>query len=631
LAVHSLASCPVPTPAQLDLKALGDFPETPNTSEVLSLSARNVKLGLPLSTLALEASALPDFSDQTFVGYGTSSADRLDVLLWPRGVACEVSSGGSYPDRLGGQALGFAENSGLVMVAGSNQTDSSSVVGALTFDTRTGKSEVVDPRVRSVLSVARAFASVSDFGSKLLIAGGENSLFESAPLDDSAEIYDPATQAFEPQLLKLAVPRAHHAAVTLLSGEVALFGGNGPDSPASAYVEIVTPSSRSSKLVETLQLPRSQPSALRLSDGRLFVGGGIDRAGHPVAGLEWRDADATLRLPAPYDGSTQLPPRFDRAFTALPGGAVLALGGCEDRAPSDGEDCAAWCQHGCPPAHGAKGSPGYDAYWISAEGTVSALDFAIPAPQPALLPGSDGRPWLIANDTDEQGRALASRRRLYRFDPWQQRFDPISVDLDLNQSQSVPQFVAIGSDAFVWLDQRPPGPVLHGVRLGTRSTFSNDVELVQERDSEDTTRPAHLVPDHPPGTLLSYDSVNGIVSFAAGEAGVTPTCVWLADAEFSNFSAQVAFQGGVLPALRVGAHWAFAPASAPNESGCALPPSNDADGGTLLVQRNGTRLEMSLGSARTECSVGSSRSAIALCGSSQGAVHIARLRVTRTD
>src|SRR4051812_15351246 len=155
LAVHSLASCPVPTPAQLDLKALGDFPETPNTSEVLSLSAQNVKLGLPLSTLALEASALPDFSDQTFVGYGTSSADRLDVLLWPRGVACEVSSGGSYPDSLGGQALGFAEISGLVMVAGSNQTDSSSVVGALTFDTRTGKSEVVDPRVRSVLSVAR--------------------------------------------------------------------------------------------------------------------------------------------------------------------------------------------------------------------------------------------------------------------------------------------------------------------------------------------------------------------------------------------------------------------------------------------------------------------------------------------
>jgi hypothetical protein len=74
LAEHSLPSCAVPTPAQVELKALGDFPPAHDTSELLSLTAQNVKLGLPLRTLALEATALPNFSDQTFVGYGTSNS-----------------------------------------------------------------------------------------------------------------------------------------------------------------------------------------------------------------------------------------------------------------------------------------------------------------------------------------------------------------------------------------------------------------------------------------------------------------------------------------------------------------------------------------------------------------------------
>lgn len=630
LTVHSLASCPVPTPAQVDLKALGDFPTTPNTSELLSWSARNVNLRLPLDTLAIEAGAQPDFSDQSFVGYAPSVGDRIDVLLWPRAEVCDIGGGGSYPDQIGGQALGFGESSGLLMVAGSNQTDSSSVVGALTFDTRTGESEIVDPRVRSVLSVARAFATISDFGPKLLVAGGENSLFESPPLDDSAEIYDPSTRSFEPDLLKLAVPRAHHAAVTLLSGEVALFGGRGPDSAASSFVEVVTPNSRSSKLVENLRLPRSAPTALKLSDGRLFVAGGLDRAGHPVAGLEWRDADATLRLAAPYDGSVALPPRFDRAFAALPGGAVLALGGCAERAPRAGEDCTAWCRHGCPPDPGPKSAQGYDAYWISADGKIAALDFPLGAPQPVLLPGSDGRPWLIANGNDDQGRAVPGRQRLYRFDPWQQRFEGVPVSIELNPAEPAPPFVAIGSDAFVWLDQRAAGPTLHGIRLGTRSSFANDFDLIQERDSEDRTRPAHLAPDRPPGDLLSYDSVNGALSFAPAEPGEPPACAWLADAEFANFSAQIAFEGAALPGLRLGSRSLLAPIDSAS-SGCTLSAPVDAQGGNLVLQRSGPRLQLSLGADRTECVVDEGRSAIALCGSEQGSVRVTRLRMTRTD
>ncbi len=588
-----------------------------------------MKLGLPLSSLALEASAQPDFSDQAFIGYGTRAGERLDLVLWPQGVACDLASGGSYPDALGGQALGFGESSGLLMVAGSNQSDSSSVVGALTFDTRTGESEVVDPRVRSVLSVARAFATISDFGPKLLVAGGENSLFESAPLDDSAEVYDPAAQNFEPALLKLAVPRAHHAAVTLLSGEVALLGGRGPDSTASSFVEVVTPSTRSSKLVDNLRLPRSAPAALRLSDDRLFVGGGIDRDGHPVAGLEWRDADATRRLGAPFDGSTELPARFDRAFVALPGGAVLAVGGCEDREPRADEDCSAWCAHGCPPDADSSGGQGYDAYWISAEGSVTALDFPIGAARPVLLPGSDGRPWLVANDSDGQGRAIATRQRLYRFDPWRQRFDPAPVDLDLDGVRISPRFVAVGSDAFVWLDQRGSGPVLHGVRLGTRSVFSNDLDLIQERDQDHLTNPAHLVPDRPPDSGLSYDSASASLSFEGHAPGTEVRCVWLTDAAFSDFSAKIEVASAVLPSLRLGPRWLADPASNAHDSACALPVPAEGLGGILSLERTGTRLALAYGDAQTECTVSDARLPIALCASDLGPAVVTRLRVTR--
>ena len=631
LAVHALASCPVPTPAQVDLTALGDFPTSPNTSESLSFTAQHVKLGLPLDTLALEAEALPDFSDETYVGYGARNDQRLDVLLWPRDRVCDLYSGGSYPDQLGGQALGYGEGSGLLMIAGSDQSESPSVVGALTFDTRTGQSEVVDPRVRSVLSVARAFATISDFGTELLIAGGENSVFESPPLNDSAELYDPVSRSFEPELLKLSVPRSHHAALGLSSGEVLLLGGRGPDTAASSFVEVVTPSTRSSKLVDSLWLPRSGPSALRLSDDRVFVGGGTDRDGHPVGGLEWRAADATVRLDAPFDGSMALPPRFDRAFVALSGGAVLAVGGCEDRTPIAGEDCSASCTHGCPPAPDPVSGQRYDAYWISPEGDVSSLDFPFSASTPVLLPGSDGRPWLVANDTDAQGRALARRRLLFRFDPWQQRFDPMTIDLDLDDAQSLPQFVATGSDAFVWLDQREQGPVLHGIRLGTRSTFSNDGELIQQRDAEDATRPAHLVPDHPSAAWVSYDSVDAGLSFEVNTPDMSPICVWLTDAEFGDFSAEIEIATQVLPKLRLGSTWLSDPASVARTDACALPALGDRPNGTLSLTRRGTTLSATLGGAHSECAVSDARLPVALCASELGATRISGLRVTRTN
>src|SRR5450432_700249 len=151
LLAHTLADCPLPAPARLDLSALGDFPTTMRTSDSLPIDASGTRLGFPTNTLALEATANADLAPQPFIGYSERLSDRFDFLLWPKGTACDLFRPGpsdSFPARLGGEALGFSPSTGLVMAAGSNDASSAAIVGALTFDTRTGKSYVVDPRKR---------------------------------------------------------------------------------------------------------------------------------------------------------------------------------------------------------------------------------------------------------------------------------------------------------------------------------------------------------------------------------------------------------------------------------------------------------------------------------------------------
>ena len=606
----------MPTPAQVDLSALGDFPTSNDTTPTVSLTAQNVRLGFPSNTLALEAIARPDSSDQSFIGFTERGSLGLDFLLWPKGSVCELFRPSGYPAGLGGEALGFASASGLLMIAGSEGFSSSAVVGAMTFDARTGRSVTVDPR--AAMRQPRAFATVSGFAEKLLVAGGEYPIHESGTparvFNDTAEVYDPATGGFEPEFVPLALGVARHAALLLESGEVALIGGQTEASRASTFIQVVSPLTRTTKLVGTLHVGRNAPSALRLDDGRLFVAGGEDAAGNPVGAVEWLAADTTA-LPSPFDGSITLPPRFDRAYAALPGGAVLAVGGCEDRAPGAGEDCQRECERGCPP--GGAGSPRFEAYWLESDGTVSELD-ALPAGRPSLLPGSDGSPWLVVGDN-----------QLFRFDPWHARFEPSG--LSLGSSTSAARFVTMGSDSFAWLAD--DGLVLHGLRLGTRSAFSNDVPLVVLRDTVDPSRPAHLTPDRPPSDELTYERGGpGALVFAASESGTGNRCVWISDARYADFSAEIAFSSDFSPSLRLGNSEFVAPGAANVDSVCPLPALAEGnEGGRMLVDRVGPHVTLTIASARSECWVGSERLSVGVCASELGPVRVTRVSVKRND
>ena len=611
--------------------ALGDFPTSDSTVKSLSLTAQNVRLGFPSNTLALHASARPEASDQAFIGFAERGSVGLDFLLWPEGSACQLAGASSYPAGLGGEALGFASASGLLMIAGSEGFSSSAVVGAMTFDARSGQSLVVDPR--AAMQKPRSFATVTGFGQKLLVAGGEYPIHESGSpasvLNDTAEVYDPSAGGFEVDLVPLAVAVARHAAIVLESGETALIGGTTKASPASNFIQVVSPLTRTSNILGTLSIGRRAPTVLRLDDGRLFVAGGEDADGRPVGELEWRNADGS-ELPAPFDGTTLLPARFDRAYAALPGGAVLAVGGCEDRAAETGEDCSSECQRGCPPRSGT-GPERYEAFWIAPDGAVTALGLPLRAGQPSLLPGSDGGPWLIADHGEPDGsEASASHPSLYRFDPWHADFEPAASELGFELSLTPARFVALGLDSFAWLSTGARGAVLDGLRLGTRSAFSTDVPLVTPRDPNDPSRPAHLVPDHAPSEALTYEGGPGALAFAASTSGSAKTCVWISDALFADFSGEIAFSSGVSPSLRVGTT-EFVDPSADNQSGtCQLPAlAPSSAGGRILLERNGTHIALTIGSAHSECRVAAERLAVGVCASELGPTRVTLVSVRR--
>src|SRR6202011_627221 len=116
-------------------------------------------------------------------------------------------------------------------------------------------SDVVDPRKREVLREPRSFASISDFSGKVLVAGGENPVHDAAQpasvLRDSAEVYDPISPSFETDLVQLAEATTRQASATLQSGETILLGGRDDASDASRVVQVVSPLTRISKLVDS--------------------------------------------------------------------------------------------------------------------------------------------------------------------------------------------------------------------------------------------------------------------------------------------------------------------------------------------------------------------------------------------
>jgi hypothetical protein len=155
---------------------------------------------------------------------------------------------------------------------------------------------------------------------KVLVVGGTNS--ELPRTGHVAELYDPATGAFQPTG-SLHAGRSAHGAALLPGGRVLVTSGCPDDAGSSIPDEVWDPSTGAWTIVGS-SAPRHEPAVVSLANGKVLVAGGGDCAGVAYHG------DA--RVFDPESGSfavvaSLLTPRESATATLLADGRVLVAGG----------------------------------------------------------------------------------------------------------------------------------------------------------------------------------------------------------------------------------------------------------------------------------------------------------------
>lgn len=589
----------MPDSARVQLQALGEFDATNLTFEVdPPIGSR---LAFPVDTLAVVAHV--DGRRDRFLGYGERHDEQIDVLLWPQGRPCALHASESlfYPAAGGGQALGFSAVSDTLLLVGGDAGESPAVVGAVSVSTATGETSSLEPGSQAAMKEPRAFATVTPFGSQLLVAGGEDPLIAALDpserrLSDTAEVFDPGTHAFV-AIVDLRAARARHAALELADGSTLLVGGRGTSNTALRTLERISPGDRIATVSGFLNDGRISPVALRLDTDEIFVASGLDAQGTPVATLEYLSPDGTEQLQLLQEDSG-LEPRFDRAYARMPGGSVLSVGGCSERPPTQADEAAS-----CEP------EGGWDFSWILRDGSVCTYPLGFPAPDPLLIPATDGAPLLVV-------RRGTSDQALYRFNPWRNRFEPLTAVLPPMLSPKAPDPVALSAGAFAFLSSQLD---LVGMRYDARSAFEADVSLVTLPNPEDSLWPAHLAPDRPPTACpgdweqapLRYD---GKLFLSGGRVFVT-------DATYRDVRVEVEVETGGPPQVLLGRH-------ALGAADCRWPELDVS--GFELVRRNAD-VVLRAGSSEVECRVKNGRLSLGFAAPNTETVQIREIKITRLD
>ncbi|HVR18851.1 MAG TPA: hypothetical protein VMS65_04130 [Polyangiaceae bacterium] len=587
----------------LELHALGPFPETNLGAEVLPYRTAERTLAFPDETRGVEAEASD--GERTWLGVTErASASAMDVLLWERGIGCELfqASTAAYPASNGGQAIGYSPEAGIVLLAGGDELGGAAA-SSLELESDTGTTDVPSPSFPQ----ARAFATVTPFGSGLLLAGGENPLNTDVEGErearQNAPVYDPLNHGFDDNPIALELARTRHAAVVLESGETLLVGGGRPSGDGTTVIvepfEVVSPETRRSRIDGLVGLAdgRLEPTALRLDNGNVLVGGGYTPTREPVATVEWFSPDGSsqvspgaVRCGFPFEPCAVLTPRHHRAFVALPGGGALTVGGCAPGEQDGNCETACGVGFGCP-------APEADATWIAPDGELTPIKLEQPLDCPApfspervlLAPGSDGAPWLLAFDESVEPPC----RAVFRFKPWENEpvFGVASLRIELWPVPEQP-LVSLGPDAFVWLSEDDP-PFLVGVRAGVRGALSQNETLLGSDPSAPAV-PLHLAPDRPPDRDPEPDEPGvpdppkaiyrlGRLLLDPERDGHPPVTVLITDARYDDVTITFGYSGETPPLLVLGPH-------AVGDADCAWPGMAVSP---IVVERSGSEIVLS--------------------------------------
>jgi hypothetical protein len=584
ITAHSLSGCRVKGDGLVIVTALGDFGGAP----VASIGAKgHGAIGLRQDFLGVELKIGQEWSG---IGYADPPAN-VDVALFPSDDGCSLTEMGKgiLPNHGGIAMTSFGGGTGLLVAGLEPVAQKGDSAFALAIDLTTG----MTLSNGKGLSDGRAFATATEFGDGVLVAGGIDPSDETDPMGvraaSTAFVF--SAGAFERDRIDLGNrARAHHGATTLANGETLLVGGTNERVVLSTLVAI-DPKTRNTRVfgLGTLGIARKDPTVVRLANDQVLVGGGTDENDNVVSTLEWFAADgSSCAVPACPEANASLPARPDLALVALPAGGALAAGAA-------------------PMANT------FDVWWITPDGSAQALD---PMPRPRtdarvrLVSASDGSPWAWNGTTWLQ------------FDPWQGRFLPVSQGPPNGDGpdDDMPAPVAVDPGLFMWL-VRDPGDVgksqatVRGFRHGVRGRLSREAGPLLFGDT------LHLAPDRP--------ARSGVVSFEQGALHLskpftlTAPRVVVTDTLYADFDLSLERDAsGALPEIEVGS----------KVVGSALCPwPAEGTGASLSVVRRGATLLVRVGSVQAQppCSGPDGRVAIAVRAPQFGEAVVRNLTISR--
>lgn len=202
------------------------------------------------------------------------------------------------------------------------------------------KSELYDFRSETVVATgnAKAFrighrASLLLDGRVLISGGCLTPKCNEAPLpvtvNDSLELYDPATGEFSLSAAKMSESRGGHTSTVLPDGRVLLTGGcitaTCVAPPYRSSVDIYDPETDALEALPPMSRARAEHTATLLPSGKVMIVGGRDASG-TVAESELIDpvSKTVTQVPRPFEA------RAGHAAVLMPGGAVLLAAGSSE-------------------------------------------------------------------------------------------------------------------------------------------------------------------------------------------------------------------------------------------------------------------------------------------------------------
>ncbi|AUX46017.1 uncharacterized protein SOCE26_075200 [Sorangium cellulosum] len=208
--------------------------------------------------------------------------------------------------------------SGQVLVAGGFGSSGHLLANADLYDPA-GRWEGVAPMAKGRVHLATAYLPSGN----VLVAGGVS----SAGYEASVEVYAPATRKWVPANphRAMSTARAHHTATLLLSGQVLVAGGYGPDGYLGS-TELYDPMGDLWTLASAMSTARAYHTATLLRSGQVLIAGGYGPGGHLAYAELYKPASGSFRAIGSMTTA-----RERHTATRLPSGDVLVAGGWGQR------------------------------------------------------------------------------------------------------------------------------------------------------------------------------------------------------------------------------------------------------------------------------------------------------------